>query len=95
MAPQKLEGMNLGKYQLREQLGHGGMASVYRAKQTSVGRDVAIKVLGSELGNTAEFMLRFEADSREMIVFPDGRAIIKNTNSESQARGYYAKYIGV
>ena len=41
-----------------------------------------------------EFMLNFKVDSQEMIIFPDGRAIVKNTADESLARGFYAKYIG-
>ncbi len=41
-----------------------------------------------------EFMLRLKVDNNEMVVFPDGRAIVKNTNDESLARGLYAKYIG-
>jgi len=41
-----------------------------------------------------EFMLRFTVDTCEMVVFPDGRAIVKNTDDESLARGLYAKYIG-
>ncbi len=41
-----------------------------------------------------DFMLRFVVDNHEMFVFPDGRAIIKNTEDESLARGLYAKYIG-
>jgi len=41
-----------------------------------------------------EFMLRFSADTHEMVIFPDGRAIVKNTTDDSLARGLYAKYIG-
>ena len=41
-----------------------------------------------------EFMLSFRVDDYEVVVFPDGRAIIKNTEDESLARGLYAKYIG-
>jgi molybdopterin-synthase adenylyltransferase len=41
-----------------------------------------------------EFMLVFKVDAREMVVFSDGRAIIKNTADEALARGLYAKYIG-
>ncbi len=41
-----------------------------------------------------EFMLRFTADGHEVVVFPDGRAIVKDTEDESLARGLYAKYIG-
>jgi molybdopterin-synthase adenylyltransferase len=41
-----------------------------------------------------DFMLQFKVDSQEMLVFPDGRAIVKNTADESLARGLYTKYIG-
>ncbi len=41
-----------------------------------------------------DFMMSFVFDHTEMVVFPDGRAIVKNTNDESLARGLYAKYIG-
>ncbi len=44
--------------------------------------------------NYNEFMLRFTIDNHEMVVFPDGRAILRNTTDESLARGLYAKYIG-
>jgi adenylyltransferase/sulfurtransferase len=42
-----------------------------------------------------DFMLRFNVNGHEMIVFPDGRVIVKNTNDEVLARGLYAKYIGM
>lgn len=42
-----------------------------------------------------EFMLRFQVDNHDMVIFPDGRAIVKDTNDEAMARGLYAKYIGV
>jgi adenylyltransferase/sulfurtransferase len=50
----------------------------------------------SPLGEVShnEYMLRFQIDDKEMIVFPDGRAIVKDTTDESLARGLYAKYIG-
>ena len=44
--------------------------------------------------NYNEFMLRFQVDNHEMVIFPDGRAIVKNTDDEVMARGLYAKYIG-
>lgn len=42
-----------------------------------------------------DFMLRFNVNGYEMIVFPDGRVIVKNTDDEAFARGLYAKYIGM
>lgn len=41
-----------------------------------------------------EFMLRFTAENHEMVIFPDGRAILRNTTDESLARGLYTRYIG-
>ena len=41
-----------------------------------------------------DFMLHFLVGGYEMVIFPDGRAIVKNTTDESVARGLYAKYIG-
>ena len=51
-----------------------------------------LKLVGQVTYN--EFMLRFTIDAQEMVVFPDGRAIVKDTADESLARGLYAKYIG-
>jgi adenylyltransferase/sulfurtransferase len=51
-----------------------------------------LKLVGEVSYN--EFMLQFTVDAQEMVIFPDGRAIIKNTTDESLARGLYAKYIG-
>ncbi len=41
-----------------------------------------------------EFMLRFQADDVEMVVFPDARVIVLGTDDEAFARGMYARYIG-
>lgn len=42
-----------------------------------------------------DFMLRFVVDGHEIVIFPDGRAIVKGTDDESVARGLYAKYVGM
>jgi serine/threonine protein kinase len=64
MTPQKLEGITLGKYQLREQLGHGGMASVYRAYHPQLDRFVAVKTLRGELVDDSEFLARFQREAK-------------------------------
>jgi len=51
-----------------------------------------LKAIGKVTYN--EFMLTFIVDSQEMVIFPDGRAIVKDTTDESLARGLYTKYIG-
>lgn len=60
---------------------------------------ISLKELAAHLASIGgvsynEFMLRFAVDGHEIFVFPDGRAIVKNTSDESLARGLYAKYIG-
>jgi serine/threonine protein kinase/predicted esterase len=57
-------GTRLGPYTITEALGHGGMGEVYRARDTRLGRDVAIKVLSKELSATAEHRARFESEAR-------------------------------
>ncbi len=54
-----LAGQSLGQYHLVERIGKGGMATVYRAKQASIGRDVAIKILPASLMHDDTFLARF------------------------------------
>ena len=60
----ELVGHTLGQYYLMELIGQGGMASVYRARQASMDRDVAVKVMSSALSHNAEFVARFEREAR-------------------------------
>ena len=55
-----------GKWRLEERLGAGGMGTVYRAEDTSVGRAVAIKFLHAALLKDAEAVARFEQEARSM-----------------------------
>jgi serine/threonine protein kinase len=59
-----LSGEMLGQYELIEPIGKGGMATVYRAIQPSMGRTVAIKVIAPELADEPEFLTRFEREAR-------------------------------
>ncbi|MBX3328316.1 MAG: serine/threonine protein kinase, partial [Nitrospira sp.] len=60
---QDLIGTKLGQYTITSLLGTGGMAAVYRARQESVKRDVAIKVIQSTLANDPDFIRRFEREA--------------------------------
>ena len=56
-------GTKLGVYEIVAPLGKGGMGEVFRARDTKLGRDVAIKVLPDEL-TTEERLARFEREAR-------------------------------
>ncbi|HUG31671.1 MAG TPA: BTAD domain-containing putative transcriptional regulator, partial [Acidimicrobiia bacterium] len=54
----------IGGYELREQIGRGAFATVYRAYQHSVGREVAIKIIRPEFASHPAFVRRFESEAR-------------------------------
>lgn len=57
-------GARLGPYEVVAPLGAGGMGEVYRAHDTRLGRDVAVKVLRAEFASDPDRRRRFEAESR-------------------------------
>ncbi len=57
-------GVRLGPYEIVAPLGAGGMGEVYRAKDTRLGREVAVKVLPQHLSASAEVRTRFEREAR-------------------------------
>src|ERR1700730_17235142 len=57
-------GTKLGPYEILSPAGAGGMGEVYRARDTRLGRDVAIKVLPEALANDADRLRRFEQEAR-------------------------------
>ena len=57
-------GTKLGRYEIRSQIGAGGMGEVYLARDPKIGRDVAIKVLPSALATDKERLARFEQEAQ-------------------------------
>jgi eukaryotic-like serine/threonine-protein kinase len=57
-------GTKLGPYEVQTPLGAGGMGEVYRARDTRLGRDVAIKVLSQHLSANPELKERFDREAR-------------------------------
>ena len=59
-----LEGQQLGEFEILERLGQGGMGAVYKARQTSLDRLVALKTLQASLAEDAEYIARFRQEAK-------------------------------
>ncbi len=59
-----LSGTDLKGYELKERIGAGGFGAVYRAYQSTVGREVAIKIILPGFANQPNFIRRFETEAR-------------------------------
>src|SRR4249920_3162024 len=57
-------GTRLGPYEVIAPVGEGGMAEVYRARDSRLGRDVAIKVLPAAVSDAPDRLRRFEQEAR-------------------------------
>lgn len=63
MAQEMIGKMFSGRYKLTEQIGTGGMAEVYRAEDTVLGRVVAVKVMLPQYAADKEFTDRFRQEA--------------------------------
>jgi len=73
---QDLAGHALLHYRIREKVGEGGMGRVYRAEDTNLSRQVAIKVLPDEFAQDAERLARFDREAKLL-------ALLNHTNIAS------------
>jgi serine/threonine protein kinase len=68
-------GAKVGRYLLEEQIGHGGMAAVFRARDEQLGRVVALKILAPGLAADEAFRQRFVRESRTAAAVDDPHII--------------------
>ena len=68
-------GSRVGKYALEEQLGQGGMAVVFRARDDQLGRMVALKIMAPSVAADPEFRERFIRESRAAAAVDDPHII--------------------
>jgi serine/threonine protein kinase len=59
-------GQQLGSYQITSLIGKGGMGEVYRAKDTKLKRDVAIKILPDEFSRDTDRVSRFQREAESL-----------------------------
>jgi serine/threonine protein kinase len=87
-------GTKLGPYEIQSLLGAGGMGEVYRARDTRLQRDVAIKILPNCLAHDRDRLRRFEQEARAvaalnhpnlLIVFDVGTVPVEEGNSHPHA----------
>src|SRR5881398_637114 len=57
-------GTKLGRYEIRSQIGEGGMGEVYRARDEKLNRDVAIKILPEAFAQDPDRMARFTREAQ-------------------------------
>ena len=81
-------GRRIAGYQIEEELGRGGMAIVYRARDINLGRIVALKILAPQLASDDSFRQRFIQESRAAaaVDHPPERASVQPRRSESKWR---------
>ena len=58
------DGVRFGSYDVTALIGQGGMSEVYRARDTKLGRDVALKVLPDLFADDPERLARFQREAR-------------------------------
>ncbi|MEZ4666664.1 MAG: protein kinase [Anaerolineae bacterium] len=80
----------IGKYEVIERLGRGGMAEVYRAYQSSLDRYVAIKVLHAFLADDPEFKSRFEREAQNIAKLKHPNIVqVYDFDYDTEGESYY------
>ncbi|MCZ7459143.1 protein kinase domain-containing protein [Streptomyces sp. WMMC940] len=82
-----------GRYQLRDLLGEGGMASVYLAYDSALDRQVAIKTLHTELGREQSFRERFRREAQAVAKLSHTNVVSVFDTGEDELNGALMPYI--
>jgi serine/threonine protein kinase len=83
-----LTGKTLGQYEIGQQLGKGGMATVYLARQTSIGRTVALKIMPAYFMHDPSFLQRFEREVQVIARLQHPRILPVYDYGELEGRPY-------
>ncbi|MGQ0612621.1 MAG: protein kinase domain-containing protein [Planctomycetaceae bacterium] len=82
-------GHTLGGYRIEELLGAGGMGTVYRATQLSLGRAVALKVLPADVADDPQFLARFHREAEVLASLAHPSIVQVFDRGEAQGRFYF------
>jgi beta-lactam-binding protein with PASTA domain/predicted Ser/Thr protein kinase len=83
-----------GRYQVGELLGYGGMAEVHRGRDLRLGRDVAIKMLRTDLARDATFQERFRREAQNSAALNHPAIVaVYDTGEETSATGERLPFI--
>lgn len=80
----------IGKYTILEELGRGAFATVFRARDTVLQRDVALKILHPPLMADPDFMRRFETDARAAAQLEHPHIVTIHDLGQAETRYYIA-----
>jgi eukaryotic-like serine/threonine-protein kinase len=80
---------DLAKFEIREEIGHGGMATVYLARDKRLGRDVALKIIHRHLRENAEVAARFASEARAVAKLKHPNIVeVYDVSDESESERY-------
>src|SRR5512138_1550162 len=82
-------GQMLGPYRIIGQIGQGGIATVYKAYQPSMDRNVAIKVLPGQLAESKEFTQRFQQEAHIIAKLEHAHILPVFDYGESEGISYF------
>ena len=85
-----LEGRNFGEFEIVECLGQGGMGTVYKARQISLNRFVAVKTLHPSLSSDAEYSARFRREASAAAVLNHPNLVQVYAAGESEGVHWFA-----
>ena len=77
-----------GRYELEELVGHGGMSSVYKARDSLLERNVALKVLHEQYNQDDEFVERFKREARSVAQLQHPNIVTVIDRGEEDGRQY-------
>jgi serine/threonine protein kinase len=83
-------GTRLGPYEIVAPIGAGGMGEVYRARDTRLGREVALKVLPEELANDPDRLRRFEQEARTVSALNHPNIVVLHDIGRADSVSYLA-----